>query len=90
MGTGSETGRSYRSKGGGRRMSATPKDTSNPVADQAGAIPVGTQQEQSEKLGRQKVLGENLRSIFNNIADEAVPSAMLKLLDELESKDGRK
>lgn len=69
-------------------MSATPKDNPNPAMGQA--APGGTQQERSEKLGRQKVLGENLRSIFNGIADESVPSSMLKLLDELESKDGKK
>lgn len=71
-------------------MSATPKNIANPMSAQAETAPAGTQQERSEKLGRQKVLGENLRSIFNNIADESVPTSMLKLLDELERKDGKK
>lgn len=85
MGTERWSGRSYWSKGGGRRMSESAKETPNPNPGQA-----GTQQERTEKLGRQKVLGENLRSIFNGIADEDVPSSMLSLLDELERKDGKK
>lgn len=71
-------------------MSATRKDTPHPVQGQAEPSLAGTQQERSEKLGRQKVLGENLRSIFNGIADESVPSSMLDLLDELERKDNKK
>lgn len=78
-------------------MSSTEKrarepDTGSPKGPQesGGQEQAGTQQEQGERLVRQRALSDNLRTIFHGIADEPVPSTMLSLLDELESKAQKK
>jgi Anti-sigma factor NepR len=81
--------------GGGKTMSPERKDAQAggglterqaPVSDKA----AGTQQEQNERLVRQRALSDSLRTIFNDIAQEKVPSGMLNLLDELEQKGDKK
>jgi hypothetical protein len=65
---------------------ARERSQEGPVSDKA----TGTQEEHSERLLRQRALSDNLRTIFHGIADEPVPSSMLDLLNELESKGEKK
>ena len=50
----------------------------------------GTQEEQSERLIRQRALSDNLRTIFHGIAEEPVPSTMIDLLHDLERKGDKR
>jgi hypothetical protein len=70
---------------GAQQRSVSPERQAS-VSDKA----AGTQQEQNERLVRQRALSDSLRTIFNDIAQEQVPNSMLKLLDELEQKGEKK